>query len=240
MDGWIKLHRQLLEKPIWKQSTPEQKVILITLLCMANHEPNEWEWECKKFVVRKGQFVTSLESIANESGKGITRQNVRTALKRFEKLEFLTNESTKTGRLITIVNWEIYQSYNEESNKETNKDLTNTQQRPNEDLTSNKNDKNDKNDKNVRNNNNISAKTKRFTPPTLEEVKVYCAERNNNVDAERFISYYESNGWKVGRNNMKDWKASVRTWERNNIGGGNGGQHERTDGKNKPELGDYY
>lgn len=55
----------------------------------------------------------------------------------------------------------------------------------------------------------------RFTPPTLEEVQAYCTERNNNVDAERFINYYTSNGWQVGRNKMKDWKAAIRTWEKN-------------------------
>lgn len=54
----------------------------------------------------------------------------------------------------------------------------------------------------------------RFSPPTLEEVKTYCLERGNNVDPERFINYYTSNGWKVGKNPMKDWKAAVRTWER--------------------------
>lgn len=62
-------------------------------------------------------------------------------------------------------------------------------------------------------NNNISEK--RFKPPTVDEVKAYCIERQNNVDAERFIDYYTANGWKVGKNTMKDWKAAVRTWERN-------------------------
>lgn len=57
-------------------------------------------------------------------------------------------------------------------------------------------------------------KSKRFVPPTFEQVKEYCAERKNSVDAERFVSYYDSNGWKVGKNPMKDWKAAVRTWER--------------------------
>ena len=57
-------------------------------------------------------------------------------------------------------------------------------------------------------------KTSRFVPPTIEQVKEYCAERKNSVDAERFVSYYDSNGWKVGKNPMKDWKAAVRTWER--------------------------
>lgn len=55
----------------------------------------------------------------------------------------------------------------------------------------------------------------RFTPPTLEEVSEYCRERKNGVDPQRFIDYYTANGWKVGRNSMKDWKATVRTWERN-------------------------
>ena len=54
----------------------------------------------------------------------------------------------------------------------------------------------------------------RFTPPTIEEVRAYCQERGNHVDAERFHSYYTANGWKVGKNPMKDWKAAVRTWER--------------------------
>ena len=59
-------------------------------------------------------------------------------------------------------------------------------------------------------------KRKRFSPPTLDEVKAYCDERKNNVDAERFVNYYESNGWMVGKSKMKDWKAAVRTWEKNN------------------------
>lgn len=54
-----------------------------------------------------------------------------------------------------------------------------------------------------------------FTPPTLAEVQNYCHEKGfTNVDAERFIDFYESKGWMVGRNKMKDWKASVRNWER--------------------------
>lgn len=57
---------------------------------------------------------------------------------------------------------------------------------------------------------------KRFRKPTIEEIRVYCDERNNGIDAERFYDYYESKGWKVGKAPMKDWKASVRTWERNN------------------------
>ena len=60
-----------------------------------------------------------------------------------------------------------------------------------------------------------TTKRKRFEKPTLSQITQYCLERNNCVNAEQFYDYYESNGWKVGKNAMKDWKACVRTWERN-------------------------
>lgn len=60
-------------------------------------------------------------------------------------------------------------------------------------------------------------KRKRFLPPSLDEVRQYCIERRNNINAEQFIDFYTANGWKVGKNAMKDWKAAVRTWERNGI-----------------------
>jgi len=56
--------------------------------------------------------------------------------------------------------------------------------------------------------------TARFAPPAAGEVRHYCAERGNGLDADRFVDYYASNGWKVGKNPMKDWRAAVRTWER--------------------------
>ena len=58
---------------------------------------------------------------------------------------------------------------------------------------------------------------KRFTVPTIEDVKTYCTERGNAVDADKWFDYYSSNGWKVGRNAMKDWKAAVRTWEKSSF-----------------------
>lgn len=62
---------------------------------------------------------------------------------------------------------------------------------------------------------NIKEK-KRFCKPTIEEIQLYCEERNNNVDATTFYDFYESKGWKVGTTPMKDWKACVRTWENKN------------------------
>lgn len=55
---------------------------------------------------------------------------------------------------------------------------------------------------------------KRFSRPTIEEVRAYCLERKNNVDPEQFVDFYSAKGWKVGNSPMKDWKACVRTWEK--------------------------
>ena len=56
-------------------------------------------------------------------------------------------------------------------------------------------------------------RSKRFVPPSVEEVRDYCLERGNSVDPQRFVDYYSSNGWMVGKTKMKDWKAAVRNWE---------------------------
>lgn len=61
-----------------------------------------------------------------------------------------------------------------------------------------------------------TTENKRFKKPTVEEIRQYCTERGNTLDPEYFYDYYESVGWVVGKNRpMKDWKAAIRTWERN-------------------------
>ena len=85
----------------------------------------------------------------------------------------------------------------------------------------------------IKKENNI--KEKKFKKPSIDEVKEYCTSRNNNIDAEHFIDYYNSNGWKVGKNSMKDWKAAVRTWERRN-NGGNVKQSNKQDGSEYAEF----
>lgn len=63
---------------------------------------------------------------------------------------------------------------------------------------------------------NVNEKSKRFSAPTLEEVRNYCAEKRNSVDPELFFNYYESNDWHVGRSKMKNWKSAISTWEQRN------------------------
>lgn len=59
-----------------------------------------------------------------------------------------------------------------------------------------------------------NTKRKVFSTPTVDDVRAYCLERNNKVDPQQFVDFYESKGWMIGKNKMKDWKAAVRTWER--------------------------
>lgn len=77
------------------------------------------------------------------------------------------------------------------------------------------------------------ASRKVFSPPSIEEVRAYCTERGNNVDAESFVDFYKSKGWLIGKSKMKDWKAAVRTWERSENRKKGGGVkvsvHRRTD-----------
>lgn len=58
-------------------------------------------------------------------------------------------------------------------------------------------------------------KTQKFIPPAVDEVRAYCNERNNGIDPEEFVSFYESKGWMIGRNKMKNWKSAIITWEKN-------------------------
>ena len=63
-------------------------------------------------------------------------------------------------------------------------------------------------------------KVKRFIPPTAEEVRAYCEARGGKVDPQKFLDHYTSNGWRVGRNPMRDWKAAARNWERSGYNDG--------------------
>lgn len=111
-------------------------------------------------------------------------------------------EKALTGNNVTTMLPTVTKSYTEiEKEKEIEKDIDiELEEKKKEELK----------------NNSPKTTTKRFIKPSLEEVKAYCLERNNAIDPEQFIDYYECNGWKVGKNPMKDWKAAVRTWERRN------------------------
>ena len=198
--GWLKIYRELGDKAIWIQSTPEQKVILMTLLMAVNYEENEWVWKGKKFKVAPGQMITSLDSIQKKSGKGITVQNVRTALVRFEKLGFLTSESTNEGRLITIVNWSLYQS----NEFELTNDSTNPSQTTNKELTPIKERKKEKKEikEKYGNFSNVLLKNEEY-----EKLVIKYGESVTKKQIESLDMYIESKGAKY-----KSHYATILNW----------------------------
>lgn len=124
--GFFKIWRELFEKPIWLNSTSEQRSILMTLIYKANWLENTWEWKGKTYRCIPGEFISSYNKIAQAAGKGVTVQNVRTAIKRFEKLEFLSYQSSNNceGLKVKILNWSRYQEPNRPSNRPTPENLT--------------------------------------------------------------------------------------------------------------------
>jgi hypothetical protein len=138
MRGWIKLHRKLLNSDMYRSLNSAQRDVMMQVLLSANHESNQWEWKGKLFECKPGQFITSLKTLKNKCASNVTIQNIRTALIKLKTWQFLTNESTKTGRLITVLNWETYQGIHEEYQQSK-------QQTANKRLTTNKNDKEIKN-----------------------------------------------------------------------------------------------
>lgn len=178
--GWIKLYRSLLQKAVWKDSTAQQKVVLITILLLASHSEAEWVWKGKRYTCHPGQLKTSLDSLSSVCGKDISTQNVRTALKNFEKLGFITNESTKTGRIITVNNWNEEQGTAAYAHNGSNNSSTKSSQRPNKYLTPINNNKNERIRNTVRNNKNIS-------PLAIEDewFDTYGGERGMHDDTDR-------------------------------------------------------
>lgn len=217
--GWIKLHRQLQECPMWYAERFSKGQAWVDLLLLANHRDKKILFNGEIITIQRGQYLTSMVKLAEKWGW--SRPTVVKFLNLLEKDMMITRSSDNTKTLITIENYSVYQDSSEDdlqpslqpSLQPTLQDSCNPIDNPiNNPLYTNKNDKNIKNDKNDKNvKNNIG----RFTPPDVVEVQAYCYERGNTVDAQAFVDFYSSKGWMVGKNKMKDWKAAVRTWERN-------------------------
>jgi len=210
----LKLYRNLLFKTIWLNSSPEQKSILITLLLMVNHQKNKWEWKGEQFTVVPGQLITSLESIKAKCGKGVSIQNIRTALKRFKKLGFLTDESTKTGRLITIINWKLYQSSRDETNNDVNSQSTDISQKSGKDLTSNKEGKNAKKVRKNKGQNTDPPSPEVFITSMSAALRGFC--NKNDIGQAKFKDHVEEcfDHFLSKGEQKADWEATVRNWIR--------------------------
>lgn len=179
-NGWIKLHRQILE---WEWYDDINCFRLFThLILKANHKEKRY----KGIVIKAGQIVTSRDLLAEETG--LSSQQIRTAITKLKSTNEITSVTSSQGTIIEVVNYEKYQIATNE--------ITEEQPTSNQRVTTNKNDKNDK----------------KFIIPTFNDVLEYCMQNDLEVDGIKFINFYESKGWMIGKNKMKDWKAAVRTW----------------------------
>lgn len=142
--GYIKLYRKLLDNPIMKK--PDLLQLFIYCLLKANHEPERIIFNGQEIVIQRGSFVTGRFALETDLGcKGITLYK---RLQKLKNLDFLTLSSNNKFTVVTVVNYELYQSTETESNNKLNNKVTTKEQQSN----TNKNDKNDKNDKNNKKN----------------------------------------------------------------------------------------
>ena len=204
MNGHIALHRKLLDNPIVCKDA-DHLAIWIWLLLHAVWDSYDVEFHGKRLTLQPGQLTTGRKVIADELK--ISESKVQRVLKEFESEHQIEQQTDHQCRLITIVSWDKYQLGEQRNEHQVNNDRTTSEQRVNTNKESNKENK-------VKKEKNNSKRT--FTPPTREEVQAYIDEKGYSVNAERFMDYYTANGWMVGKNHMKDWKATIRNWERNN------------------------
>ena len=194
--GWVRLHRQLLE---WEWfDEPNVFRLFIYCLLKANHQDRNYKGQ----LIKRGTFVTSLELLSEETK--ISVQSVRTSLKRLESTGELTSQRTPKGTVIQVVKYEDYQ----DANTPTNKQLTNCQQTTNKQLTTNNNDKNDNNEK------------EEIIIPSYDDFKKHAFQKLNDKGIDNVFLYefdikakYEQwveNEWKDGYNKpIINWKSTL-------------------------------
>lgn len=190
IDTFIKLYRKFTEWE-WYSDISTSRLFLHLILTV-NWTDKKWQGIC----IERGSRVASYQVLSTETGLSV--KQVRTAIKKLQSTGEVAIKSTNKYSVFTVKNYDLYQAKGKQEAGE--------RQAEDKQRATTKESKEVKKEKN----NNI----KRFTPPTYEQVSTYCKERNNTVDAERFYDFYESKGWMVGKNKMKDWKAAVRNWER--------------------------
>ena len=197
---YIKLFRKMVN---WEWYTDvNTKVLFLHCLLRANWKDGSW----KGIAYKRGQFITSLNTLATETGLSV--KMVRTALSHLIMTGEVISEGQGKGkgqsRIITVLNYDSYQITGKQTADE-GQSMGNLGAKEGQQY---KNIKNSKEDKEVKNINNSH-----FVPPSLDDIRDYCSERKNGIDAQAFIDFYAAKGWMIGKNKMKDWKAAVRTWE---------------------------
>lgn len=194
--GYIKTYRCLIDSAVWQN----EKLLKTWMWCLikAVHTPQEVAVGLQTVPLLAGQFLFGRERAARETG--YPESSIWRYIKTLEKFGMLNIKTTNKYSLVTIENWELYQGADTETEVKVKRKRK----------TSEKQLDTYKNDKNVKN----SILAKNIIPPTLEMVTEYCLEANYPINPQKFMDYYDSNGWMVGNRKMKDWQATIRTWAR--------------------------
>lgn len=201
MGNYIKINRSILDWEWWNDINTCR--LFIFLLLKANWKDGTW----KGVEVKRGSYISTLEKLAYDTN--LTKDETRTALKHLKKTKEITTQSTRKYTVFTVRNYDKYQ----------NDTTLNPTQTPNKSHTIPtliphiEEYKYSKIKKETPN-----GVKKKFEPPSVDDVRAYCNERGNSVDPQTFIDFYTANGWVQGKGKpIRDWKAAVRTWERNQI-----------------------
>ncbi len=201
--GYVRNWRAIEE---WQWYTaPNHAHVFQHLIRKANHKDGYWQG----IEIMRGQCITSQETLAIECG--VTRKSIRTILHNLSATGEIVikraNERANSGSIISICNYDSYQSPCDDVGQpngqpEANEGPTKGQRR-----ASNNNPDNPKNPEN-------KEKRARFAPPSPQEVTTYGESIGYTIDGQGFCDFYASKGWLVGKSPMKDWKAAVRTWKK--------------------------
>lgn len=197
--GYIKLWRKIEDSFIMRD--PDALWLWIKLLMKANHKDTEFMFNGSKVVLKRGQLITGRKALSNEST--VSESKIFRLLKCFEIEHLIEQQKTNRYSIVSIVSYDDYQ-FNEHQNEQLVNNQRTTSEQPvntSKELLSTKDPL-------------INIKRVVFTPPSLQEVIVYCLERKNGIDSQKWHNFYTAKDWMIGKNKMKDWKAAVRTWEK--------------------------
>lgn len=245
MAGFVKLYRELKDTPLWINANSVTRDVMITLMLNACYKETEWNEYGRVIVLHPGQMVLSLNEVTMKCAKGATYKQIRGAMDYLKRAGFLETSRAKKKTLITLTGWEKFQPENEaraesraESRAECGQDdvhnVGNKSAICGHDEQHNEGELIKEEYKNKENNNiyNITGeektesdeakkKKKKFVRPGVDDVDSFFKENgfdfNTRDQAERFVDYYEANGWTQGKSckPLKSWKAAARNWARN-------------------------
>ena len=194
---YIKLSRKILEWEWWDDINTCR--LFIYCLLKANWKDGRF----KGMVIPKGSFVSSIPKMSDETS--LTIREIRTAISHLKSTGEVTCKSYAKYTVFTVKNYCEYQ----QSDLQNDRQATG-KRHSNDMLTTTIEEYKEGNNKKEE----PKGSKKKFIPPTVDDVRAYCQERNNKVDPQKFVDFYSCKGWMVGKNHRKDWKAAVRTWEK--------------------------